>query len=101
MEMLLIVNRPGRHENVDPVIVGYDRGTVGGTEIVDDHACAPLRLVERPTLHRSRSVNHQRKIEWLRTGSPWRDLPLALGKWNSVFQRFRRWAKKGAIRVKV
>ena len=31
----------------------------------------------------------------LRTGSPWRDLPAESGNWNSVFQRFRRWAKKG------
>ena len=31
-----------------------------------------------------------------RTGAPWRDLPPAFGNWNSVFQRFRRWAKKGA-----
>jgi len=31
----------------------------------------------------------------LRTGSPWRDLPEEFGDWNSVFQRFRRWAKKG------
>jgi putative transposase len=31
----------------------------------------------------------------LRTGSPWRDLPEEFGNWNSVFQRFRRWAKKG------
>ena len=30
-----------------------------------------------------------------RTGSPWRDLPDEFGKWNSVFQRFRRWAEKG------
>ena len=30
-----------------------------------------------------------------RTGSPWRDLPAEFGNWNSVFQRFRRWAKKG------
>jgi len=29
----------------------------------------------------------------VRTGSPWRDLPAAFGNWNSVFQRFRRWAK--------
>ncbi len=29
----------------------------------------------------------------VRTGSPWRDLPVAFGNWNSVFQRFRRWAK--------
>jgi transposase len=33
-------------------------------------------------------------VLWIaRTGSPWRDLPEEFGKWNSVFQRFRRWAK--------
>ncbi|MBA3710451.1 MAG: transposase, partial [Planctomycetes bacterium] len=26
-------------------------------------------------------------------GSPWRDLPPALGHWNSVYTRFRDWAK--------
>jgi len=35
-------------------------------------------------------------VLWIaRTGSPWRDLPDAFGNWNSVFQRFRRWARKG------
>jgi transposase len=35
-------------------------------------------------------------VLWIaRTGAPWRDLPPALGNWNSVFQRFRRWAVKG------
>ena len=29
----------------------------------------------------------------VRTGSPWRDLPPAFGRWNSQFRRFRRWAK--------
>ena len=34
-------------------------------------------------------------VLWIaRTGSPWRDLPDEFGNWNSVFQRFRRWAKK-------
>jgi transposase len=33
----------------------------------------------------------------VRTGSPWRDLPDVFGNWNSVFQRFRRWAKKGVF----
>ena len=28
-------------------------------------------------------------------GIPWRDLPLRFGPWNSVYVRFRRWAKKG------
>ena len=36
-------------------------------------------------------------VLWIaRAGAPWRDLPPAFGNWNSVFQRFRRWAKTGA-----
>ena len=35
-------------------------------------------------------------VLWIaRTGSPWRDLPERFGKWNSVFQRFNRWCKRG------
>ena len=34
-------------------------------------------------------------VLWLvRTGSPWRDLPETFGCWNTVFRRFRRWARK-------
>ena len=32
-----------------------------------------------------------------RAGAPWRDLPNSFGPWNSVFRRFRRWAKSGAF----
>jgi transposase len=32
-----------------------------------------------------------------RVGGPWRDLPPMFGNWNSVFQRFRRWAVKGVF----
>lgn len=35
----------------------------------------------------------------VRTGSPWRDLPPKLGEWNTTFQRFRRWAKKGVFDI--
>jgi transposase len=35
-------------------------------------------------------------VLWIaRTGAGWRDLPPRLGKWNSTFQRFNRWCKKG------
>ena len=35
-------------------------------------------------------------VLWIvRTGAPWRDLPERSGDWNSTFQRFNRWAKKG------
>ena len=35
-------------------------------------------------------------VLWIaRTGSPWRDLPAAFGKWNSIFVRFNRWSEGG------
>jgi transposase len=35
-------------------------------------------------------------VYWIaKTGAPWRDLPPRFGRWNSAFQRFNRWAKKG------
>ncbi|WP_456662956.1 IS5 family transposase [Bradyrhizobium sp. LB13.1] len=33
-------------------------------------------------------------VLWIaRTGSPWRDLPVMFGHWNSTFTRFRDWVK--------
>ena len=35
-------------------------------------------------------------VLWVaRTGSPWRDLPLEFGLWNSAYQRFARWSRQG------
>ena len=37
-------------------------------------------------------------VLWIaRTGSPWRDLPLFFGNWNSVFKRYRDWVKAGVF----
>jgi len=35
-------------------------------------------------------------VLWIcRTGAPWRDLPDALGRWPSVYHRWRRWCVRG------
>ena len=43
--------------------------------------------------------NHRRVLDavfWMmRTGAPWRGLPQELGRWNSVWKQFRRWADSG------
>ena len=51
---------------------------------------------------RGRSARDNREfleaVLWIaRTGAPWRDLPNEFGLWNSVFRRFRRWARKGVF----
>ena len=43
--------------------------------------------------------NNRRFVDavlWIaKTGAPRRDLPERFGRWNSVFQRFNRWCKRG------
>lgn len=47
-------------------------------------------------------IDHRRRVDailWvLRTGSPWRDLPAALGPWRSAYSAFRRWTRRGVWR---
>lgn len=52
--------------------------------------------VGRPPIDDNR--NTVEAILWIaRTGAPWRDLPESFGKWNTVYQRFRRWVKNGVV----
>lgn len=37
-------------------------------------------------------------VHWmLRTGAPWRALPVEYGPWKTVYSRFRRWQKRGYL----
>ena len=53
-------------------------------------AGAPPDLSDREFLEAMLHLN--------RTGSPWRDLPPALGYWHAVYMRFRRWEARGVWR---
>ena len=37
-------------------------------------------------------------LDLARTGIPWRGLPAAFGRWDAVYNRFRRWATSGSLR---
>ena len=37
-------------------------------------------------------------VFWIaRTGAPWRDLPPGFGNWNTIYRRFRDWARAGVF----
>jgi transposase len=78
-------------------VLDRDRFVVGDTAW---EKVAPL-LPGKPTDPGATGKNNRLFLEavlWrVRTGVPWRDLPGAFGKWNSVFQRFRRWVKGGVF----
>lgn len=46
----------------------------------------------------SNTRNTMEAIFWyLRTGSPWRDLPHQFGKWQAVYSRFNEWSTSGKL----
>lgn len=60
----------------------------------------PLLPSEKPPLGRP-SISHRRFLNallWLvRTGAPWRDLPVEFGPWETIAARFYRWRRNGTL----
>jgi transposase len=61
---------------------------------------APLLPAERGRVGRPSHDNRRvlNGILWtVRSGARWIDMPERYGRWNSVYRRFRRWAKAGVF----
>lgn len=61
---------------------------------------APLLPGKAGDRGRTGEDNHRSRegMIWvLRTRAPWRDLPTHFGKWHTVYQRFRRWERRGVF----
>jgi transposase len=73
---------------------------MGRHELTDDQwaRLAPLLPPLKPWSGRS-NLDHRQMLNgilWIgKTGAPWRDLPEAYGKWQTVYSRFRRWQRAG------
>lgn len=53
----------------------------------------PGKVTDRGVTARDNRLFVEAVLWRVRTGLPWRDLPDEFGRWNSVFQRFRRWVR--------
>jgi transposase len=73
---------------------------MGRHELTDDQwaRLEPLLPPRKPWSGRS-NLDHRQIVNgivWIgKTGAPWRDLPAAYGKWQTVYSRFRRWQRAG------
>ncbi len=56
-------------------------------------------LPDRTPRRGGRWIDHRPVVDgviWrVRTGAPWRDLPPAYGRWQTVYDRHRRWSADG------
>lgn len=70
--------------------------------VLSDSAWAAIRRLLPPPTGRGRPPRDPRVllegVLWvLRTGAPWRDLPDRFGPWQTVYGRFRAWAREGRL----
>ncbi len=70
------------------------------TSLDDAHGASLMRVMQHlPLAWKRDEAALRRFVEaalWIcRTGAPWRDLPDTLGRWPSVYHRWRRWCLRG------
>ncbi len=78
-------------------MVNRDRFVVGDETWAKVEALLPGKATDSGVTARDNRLFLEAVLWRVRTGLPWRDLPSDFGNWNSVFQRFRRWAVAGVF----
>jgi len=78
-------------------MVDRDRFVVNDETWAKVAALLPGKASDRGVTARDNRLFLEAVLWRVRTGLPWRDLPSDFGNWNSVFQRFRRWAVAGVF----
>ena len=78
-------------------MVDRDRFVVDDETWAKVEALLPGKASDRGVTARDNRLFLEAVLWRVRTGLPWRDLPDDFGNWNSVFQRFRRWAVAGVF----
>ena len=78
-------------------MVDRDRFVVDDETWTKVEALLPGKASDRGVTARDNRLFLEAVLWRVRTGLPWRDLPEDFGNWNSVFQRFRRWAVAGVF----
>jgi transposase len=73
-----------------------------GRRILTDEAWQEIAVILDRVKHKAGSPPQQSDRMFIeavlyvaRTGIPWRDLPGEFGHWDAVYNRFRRWEKRG------
>jgi transposase len=69
-------------------------------DLTDEQWALLKPLLPQPTRKAGRPWKDHRQVVdgvlWrTRTGSPWRDVPAAYGRWKTVYNRHRRWSADG------
>ena len=78
-------------------MVDRDRFVVDDKTWAKIAALLPGKASDRGVTARDNRLFLEAVLWRVRMGLPWRDLPSDFGNWNSVFQRFRRWAVAGVF----
>ena len=78
-------------------MVDRDRFVVDDATWAKVEGLLPGKASDRGVTARDNRLFLEAVLWRVRTGLPWRDLPGDFGNWNSVFQRFRRWAVAGVF----